>query len=99
MELLNLKPRTYYRVLEKIKNEDYFDLMMDRNGNLAVAVKLTRNRLSRILNRLETIANNKTQIIQWAVSPNEMIQAASQASMVSLALIEVRGSRANYSPC
>ena len=67
MELLNLKPRTFYRYLEKIRKEDYFDLMTDRKGNLAVAVNLTRDRLSRILDRLKTIANNGTQIIQWAV--------------------------------
>ena len=60
MELLNLKPRTFYRYLEKIRKEDYFDLMTDRKGNLAVAVNLTRDRLSRILGRLETIANNGT---------------------------------------
>ena len=60
MELLNLKPRTFYRYLEKIRNEDYFDLMTDRKGSLAVAVNLTRDRLSRILGRLETIANNGT---------------------------------------
>ena len=34
MELLNLKPRTFYRYLEKIRNEDYFDLMTDRKGSL-----------------------------------------------------------------
>ena len=60
MELINLKPRTFYRYLEKIRKEDYFDLMTDRKGNLAVAVNLTRDRLCRILDRLKTIANNGT---------------------------------------
>ena len=61
MELLNIKPRDFYRVLEKIRKEDYFDLMTDRKGSLAVAVNLTRDRLSRILSRLEIIANNGTE--------------------------------------
>ena len=51
MQLLNIKPRSFYRVLEKIRKEDYFDLMTDRKGSLAVAVNLTRDRLSRIFRR------------------------------------------------
>ena len=53
MEFLNIKPRTFYRYLEKIRKEDYFYLMADRKGSLAVAVNLTRDRLSRILSTLE----------------------------------------------
>ena len=93
MELLNLKPRTFYRYLEKIRNEDYFDLMTDRKGSLAVAVNLTRDRLSRILGRLETIANNGTADNPLGCTPNDMTNASSQASMVTLALLrlEVEG--------
>ena len=58
MESLHIKRRSFYRVLEKIRKEDYFDLMNDRKGSLAVAVNLTRDRLTRILSRLEIIANN-----------------------------------------
>ena len=89
MELLNLKPRSFYRVLEKIKNEDHFDLMTDRKGSLAVAVNLTRDRLSRILGRLETIANNGTADNPMGCTPNEMTNALSQASMVTLALLKL----------
>jgi hypothetical protein len=93
MELLNLKPRTFYRYLEKIRKEDYFDLMTDRKGSLAIAVNLTRDRLSRILDRLETIANNGTAENPMGCTPNEMTNASSQASMVTLALskLEVEG--------
>ena len=89
MQLLNIKPRSFYRVLEKIRKEDYFDLMADRKGSLAVAVNLTRDRLTRILGRLETIANNGTADNPMGCTPAEMIQAASQASMVSLALLKL----------
>ncbi len=89
MELLNLKPRTFYRYLEKIRKEDYFDLMTDRKGNLAVAVNLTRDRLSRILGRLETIANNGTADNPMGCTPNEVTNASSQASMVTLALLKL----------
>ena len=89
MELLNLKPRTFYRYLEKIRKEDYFDLMMDRKGSLAVAVNLTRDRLSRILSRLETIANNGTAENPMGCTPNDMTNASSQASMVTLALLKL----------
>ena len=89
MELLNIKPRTFYRHLEKIRNEDYFDLMTDRKGSLAVAVNLTRDRLSRILSRLETIANNGTADNPMGCTPNEMTNASSQASMVTLALLKL----------
>ena len=93
MEFLNIKPRTFYRYLEKIRKEDYFDLMADRKGGLAVAVNLTRDRLSRILSRLEIIANNGTEDHPLNCTPNEMINASSQASMVTLALLrlEVEG--------
>ena len=89
MELLNLKPRTFYRYLEKIRKEDYFDLMTDRKGSLAVAVNLTRDRLSRILGGLETIANNGTADNPMGCTPNEMTNASSQASMVTLALLKL----------
>ena len=89
MELLNIKPRTFYRYLEKIRKEDYFDLMTDRKGSLAVAVNLTRDRLSRILGRLETIANNGTADNPMGCTPNEMTNALSQASMVTLAFLKL----------
>ena len=89
MEFLNLKPRTFYRILENIRKEDYSDLMTDRKGSLAVAVKLTRDRLSRILCRLETIANNGTAEQPMGCTPNEMTNASSQASMVTLALLKL----------
>ena len=89
MGLLNIKPRSFYRVLEKIKNEDYFDLMVDRKGSLAIAVNLTRDRLTRILNRLEIIANNGTANNPMGCTPNEMSNALSQASMVTLALLKL----------
>ena len=89
MELLNIKPRSFYRVLEKISNEDYFDLMTDRKGSLAVAVNLTRDRLSRILSRLEIIANNGTAENPMNCTPNERTNALSQASMVTLALLKL----------
>ena len=89
MQLLNIKPRSFYRVLEKIRKEDYFDLMTDRKGSLAVAVNLTRDRLSRILGRLETIANNGTAENPMGCTPNEMTNASSQASMVRLALLKL----------
>ena len=89
MQLLNIKPRSFYRVLEKIRKEDYFDLMMDRKGSLAVAVNLTRNRLTRILERFETIANNGTAENPMGCTPNEIINALSQASMVTLALLKL----------
>ena len=89
MQLLNIKPRSFYRVLEKIRKEDYFDLMTDRKGSLAVAVNLTRDRLSRILGRLETIANNGTAENPMGCTPNEMTNASSQASMVTLALLKL----------
>ena len=89
MELLNLKPRSFYRVLEKIRKEDYFDLMTDRKGSLAVAVNLTRDRLTRILDRLETIANNGTAENPMNCTPNERTNALSQASMVTLALLKL----------
>jgi len=89
MELINIRPRTFYRILEKIKNEDYVDLMTDRKCSLAVAVNLTRDRLSRILDRLETIANSGTADNPMGCTPNEMTNALSQASMVSLALLKL----------
>ena len=89
MELLNIKPRSFYRVLEKIRKEDYFDLMTDRKGSLAVAVNLTRDRLTRILSRLEIIANNGTAENPMNCTPNEMTNALSQASMVTLALLRL----------
>ena len=39
MELLNIK-QELLPVLEKIKNEDYFDLMVDRKGSLADALSI-----------------------------------------------------------
>ena len=89
MELLNIKPRMFYRYLEKIRKEDYFDLMTDRKGSLAIAVNLTRDRLSRILNTLETIANGGTEDHPLNCTPNERINASSQASMVTLALLKL----------
>ena len=67
--------------------------MADRKGSLAVAVNLTRDRLTRILNRLETIANGGTEDHPLNCTPNEMTNALSQASMVTLALLrlEVEG--------
>lgn len=89
MELLNLKPRTFYRYLERIRHEDYFDLMTDRKGNLAVAVNSTRDRLIRILSRLEIIANGGTEDRPLNCTPNEMTNALAQASIVTLALLKL----------
>ena len=54
---------------------------------------MTRDRLSRILGRLETIANNGTADNPLGFTPNDMTNASSQASMVTLALLrlEVEG--------
>ena len=63
--------------------------MTDRKGSLAVAVNLTRDRLTRILNRLEIIANNGTADNPMGCTPNEMSNALSQASRVTLALLKL----------
>ena len=64
--------------------------MTDRKGSLAVAVNLTRDKLRpRILTRLETIANNGTEDHPLNCTSNEMTNALSQASMVTLALLKL----------
>jgi len=89
IEQMKITRATFYNRLVRIRNEDYNDLMADRKGNLAVAVTLTRDRLSRILRRLEIIANGGTQENPIGSTPTEMINALSQASVVSLALLKL----------
>ena len=96
MELINLKPRTFYRYLEKIRKEDYFDLMTDRKGNLAVAVNLTRDRLCRILDRLKTIANNGTPDNPMGCTPRRNDSCIISSIDGVTSTFEIRGSRANY---
>ena len=46
MELLNIKQEVFTGFLKRIKNEDYFDLMVDRKGSLANALSIHDKQLT-----------------------------------------------------